>query len=572
MLGAFLYLVATSGRNRLRRQVRRLRSPRYVLGLLAGIGYIGWFLVRPANQGGASAIARDVWTARLGALGIALMAAKWWITGADDRALAFSPAEIHLLFPAPVTRRMLVLTKLIRAQIIVFVNTIVWSVILRGEGMHLTAWRRAMGLWILFSALHLHRLAAALTTASVARHGAFGRRRQVVPIAVVAIAAGALGWSIYRAGPALGRAWPFGIGAVFQVLGRQLETVPARYVLAPFRALLAPALAPDLATWARAIGPALGLLAFHLIWVLRTDLAFEEAALEASERRAVRRGRGPTAEGARSTGDLTTAQARRRSAALSPAGIPAVAIVWKNLLSARRSGVIARHLTLLGIVAFIAVVFAARDERIAEVALIIAGVWGGILVLAGPLWVRFDLRQDLPNLAILRSWPLNGRDLVTAQVASSALALTVFQLFLLAGLVAVSFIGTVLPVPLTNRLAFSVAIALALPGVNAAALTIQNGVTLLFPGWIRLGAGTRGVEAMGQSLVSMAGSTALLAVLLAAPVAVATVVAFGLRPYLGLWAFTPAAAVASLLAFVELVPVVGWLGRVFEHTEPNAIG
>jgi hypothetical protein len=324
-------------------------------------------------------------------------------------------------------------------------------------------------------------------------------------------------------------------------------------------------------TWARAIGPALAILGLHLLWVLRTDVAFEEAAVEASERRAMRRGRGPTAEAARSAGDLTTAQARRRSARLSPVGIPAIAIIWKNLLSARRSGVIARHLTLLGIIALVAVIFAARDERIAEVALIVAGVWGGILVLAGPLWVRFDLRQDLPNLAILRSWPLNGRDLVTAQVASSALALTVFQLALLVGLVGVSFIGSVLPVPLTNRLALGVAIALALPGVNAAALTIQNGVTLLFPAWIRLGAGTRGVEAMGQSLVSMAGSTALLAVLLAAPVAVATVVAFGLQPFLGVWAYAPAAALVSLLAFVELVPVMGWLGRVFEHTEPTAM-
>jgi hypothetical protein len=69
----------------------------------------------------------------------------------------------------------------------------------------------------------------------------------------------------------------------------------------------------------------------------------------------------------------------------------------------------------------------------------------------------------------------------------------------------------------------------------------------------------------------MAGSTALLAVLLAAPVAVATVVAFGLQPFLGVWAYAPAAALVSLLAFVELVPVMGWLGRVFEHTEPTAM-
>lgn len=570
MLRAFLYLVATSGRNRLRRQIRRLRSPRYVIALVAGVGYIWWFLVRPAHQGGASALAGDRWTMRLGALGFALMTAKWWVSGADERALAFTPAEIHLLFPAPVTRRMLVLTKLLRAQIVVLVNTIVWSVILRGEGLHLAAWRRAGGLWILFSTLHLHRLGAALATASLARHGRSGRR-QWIPIVVVAAAAAALGWSIYQAGPVLERAWRFGIAAVFQVLGRQLETPPARWVLAPFRALLAPALAPDVGTWARTIPAALGLLALHVVWVLWTDVAFEEAAIEASERRAARRGRGPTKDAARTPAELTATQARRRPARLSPDGVPALGIVWKNLLSAWRSGIIARHLTLLGIVSAAAAVFASRDERIAEVALVVAGVWGGILVVAGPLWVRFDLRADLPNIAILRTWPLRGRDLVAAQVASSALALTVFQLVLLAGLLALTFMGDVIPVPTANRFALASAVALALPGVNAAALTIQNAVTLLFPAWIRLGTGTRGVEAMGQSLVSMAGSVALLAVLLLPPAALAAGVAYVLRPHVAAWAFAPGAALGSAVALVELVPVMAWLGRVFERTEPSAI-
>jgi hypothetical protein len=466
---------------------------------------------------------------------------------------------------------MLVAGKLLRSQLVVLVNTIVWSVVLRGEGMHLSAWRRAAGVWILFSTLYLHRLGAALATSSVARHGAAGRRRQILPIALAVAAAGAIVWSIYAAREELGRASTFGLGSVFQVLGRQLDTVPARYALYPFRTLLAPALAPDVTQWLHAIGPAFVILLLHVLWVLRTDVAFEEAAIEASERKAARRTRGSgTSESPRTAEAVTNAQARRRSTPLSPLGRPAVAVIWKNLLSAYRSGVITRHLTLLAIVAVVALFFAARDERIAEVALIVAGVWGGILVLAGPLWVRFDLRQDLPHLAVLRTWPLRGRDLVVAEIASSAVALTAFQLVLLAGLLAVSFLGRLVPAPPANRLALVIAIACALPGTNAAALTIQNAVALLFPGWIRLGVATRGVEAMGQSLVSMAGSFALLAVLLAFPAAIATVLAFGLLPSIGVWAYVPAAALGSALVAVELVPVTSWLGRVFERTEPGA--
>ena len=227
-------------------------------------------------------------------------------------------------------------------------------------------------------------------------------------------------------------------------------------------------------------------------------------------------------------------------------------------------------LGLLGVLAVAALLLAARDERVAEVALVVAGVWSGLLVVAGPMWVRFDLRQDLPHLAVLRAWPLSGRDIVAAQIASSAIALTVFQLALLAGLLGVSFLGRPLPLSGGDRLALGVAIALALPGVNAAGLTVQNAAALLFPGWVRLGAGGRGVEAMGQSIVSMGASLVVLAVLLAVPAAIAGGLAYALRDSWSVWTFVPAAALGTLVVLAELVPVMAWLGRVFERTDSIA--
>jgi hypothetical protein len=226
-----------------------------------------------------------------------------------------------------------------------------------------------------------------------------------------------------------------------------------------------------------------------------------------------------------------------------------------------------RQLGLLGGLALVAFVLAARDERVAEVALVVAGVWSGLLVIAGPMWVRFDLRQDLPHLAVLRAWPLSGREIVTAQIASSTIALTVFQLLLLTGLLAVSFLGRLLPLATGDRVALALAAALALPGVNLAGLTVQNAAALLFPGWVRLGAGSRGVEAMGQSIVSMGASLVVLALLLAPAAAIAGGLVYALRSTWSVWTFVPAAAVGSAIVALEMVPVMGWLGRVFERTE-----
>jgi hypothetical protein len=169
LLSAVAYLSAASLRNRVRVQLRRARSPRTVAAVLAGSVYVWWFLVRPANAGGAAALLADAWAPRVAALGLTALAVRWWLAGADPRALAFTPAEVHLLFPAPVTRRGLVAYKLLRAQLVILANTLIWTVILRGEGTELAAWRRALAVWVLLSVLYLHRLGAALVTGAPRR-------------------------------------------------------------------------------------------------------------------------------------------------------------------------------------------------------------------------------------------------------------------------------------------------------------------------------------------------------------------------------------------------------------------
>jgi hypothetical protein len=75
---------------------------------------------------------------------------------------------------------------------------------------------------------------------------------------------------------------------------------------------------------------------------------------------------------------------------------------------------------------------------------------------------------------------------------------------------------------------------------------------------------------MGQSILSVGASVAVLAVLLAVPAGLSAGVVWALRGSWSVWTFVPAALLGTLVVGAELVPVLGWLGRVFERTESVA--
>ena len=66
-------------------------------------------------------------------------------------------------------------------------------------------------------------------------------------------------------------------------------------------------------------------------------------------------------------------------------------------------------------------------------------------------------------------------------------------------------------------------------------------------------------------------SLTLLGLLLVGPGAAGVVVAWGARSFAGAWGRAPALLVALGVALVELRLVVGWLGGLFERTEPGDI-
>lgn len=621
LAGAVLYYTAASLRNRLRAQLRRLRSPRALVALVAGAGYVYWFLVRPVHRDGASVAAdaglvTGAWAPPLAALALTGLAAAWWLArpasgdgrgaagGGPSRALAFTPAEEHLLFPAPISRRGLVRWKLWRAQLGILLNTLVWTVVLRGAGGEPAAWRRAGAFWVLLSVVFLHRVGAALATggwrARAAADGNAGqgdaaddadpapsvldRLHGFAPALVFAGVAGALLASAVHEQARLAAAWDAGLPSFFAAVGTVLGHPAARAALWPARLVVDPLFAAQAgaAPWARALAPAVGVLALHFLWVLRTDAAVQELALAAGARRRARTG--TQGAGAGSADPLTTpavarrgrrAVRRRRAPALAPTGVPAVALVWKNLVAATRAVALARLLALYAVTAAGVLVVAARTPRLAELAGVVAGVWAAMLVLVGPTWVRVDLRHDLPHLAFLRAAPLSGRDVMAAELAASTFALTALQLAAFALLLLAS-LGARDGFGMTGeeRLAGGLAVALALPGVNAALLTVQNAAALLFPAWVRAPGASRGIEAMGQNLVLTGLTLAAAAVVLAPAAGLAAATSWGVARAAGgaagPWAWVPGAIVGTLASLAALAPVVGWLGRVFDRTDPPA--
>ena len=568
MNDALRYLLWHSARNRMRGQVARLKRPRYLLAVVAGVLYFGTLLFNsqmpsPLAGSTSSALGQLIYTAV-----VFVTIASGWVFGSDRPALVFSEAEVQLLFPAPLTRASLVRYKVAQAQIVVLFSVIIWAILLRRGGTTLPFWMRAISLWIILSTMYLHRVGASLVRTSAVTHGSRGMRNNLIPIAIVTATVAIVGWTIIRAIPAVRSAMLIGDGR--EALERLTSSQPLAAILFPFRLLVAPLFADSSKHWLLAILPAFALMAVHYPWVTRTDAAFEEAVADAAAKRA--RAIAATRHTRRRPVAMAEGAVPRPWFALAPTGHPAVAIVWKNVLAYTRA---LRLTTIAILVSGVAVIGTAVYSEVgdwselASIGEMLCAIPLVMLAILGPGFVRADLRQDLLQLDQLRSYPLRGSTIVAAEIASTTMILTAMQYLLLAFAALLASYDVHAPVPIAP----AVLIALvALPTLNAISLTVANGAALLFPGWVRLGDGrAAGIEAMGQNVLAIFVSLIITFIALLPPLVVATLVAAGVtaltaRP-LDAWAFVPAAPVGALIAFGELWLVIVWLGRVFARTD-----
>jgi hypothetical protein len=559
---ALLYLTRVSMRNRLALQARRLRQPRYALALILGAAYFWLILLRPSVQ--PSRAPTSLWNdfETVAALGVLLLLIGAWVFSGERTALAFSAAELQFLFPAPLTRRGLVLYKLSRTQLVILFNAIIWVFVLRRSGSVLAAPLRFIGTWILFTNLSLHRLGAALVRTSLVEHGRAGLRRNLPAIVLGAAGIVAIALILRDAVPVIRAAKA--AKEVASGIEGAANLPAARALLFLPRLIVAPSFAQTTLDWLRASGGALVILLVQLAWVLRSDVAFEEAAVLASMERARRL----DAWRRRSARPRSNTRKRvKRTIALAPEGNPAVAIVWKNTLLLMRTGRVGSMvgLAMMAIIISLPTIESRGiDGRfLAMVALMMVF----LLIVLGSRVLQNDFRQDAEHLATLKTLPLPGNRLVGAEVISSALPISILQLFLVVFAFVVTLGEADLPLDLLRRTALLLMAPLILLSVNATTVTIQNAAALLFPGWVRVTPIVGGgIEVMGQGILAtgMLLLTFIVALLPAAAASVA--VWFSLSRVPNVWIVAVLVATAVLLG--ETWWAIRGLGKRFEKMEP----
>jgi hypothetical protein len=556
-------------------QKAQLRQPRYVVAMLLGGLYL-WFVVAANGNPDSSpftSLNADGGAETVVAAVLLLLSARWWLSKPDRTALAFTPAEVHLLFPAPISRRELVQSKLVRGQLAILLNVLIWVVLLRGSGASIEGWQRGIALWILFSTFTLHRLAAALVRLSAAQNSSAGRKRAALPIVVFVVMFGTIATLLWQARPAITSSWVLGFGTVLGTVHDALQHPAARIVLAPVQALVAPVFATSSAAWLLSLGPALLVLLLHFMWVVRTDAAFEEAALEASQERA-------KAIASLSGKQLSTKRSKRGAVArvlpMPRFGHPAIMIAWKNHAAALRGGGWLRQLAIfIAVFAGSLLALQASVGMPFEAVLSITVIWGFMLLLLGPVWTRFDLRLDLRDLGTIRTLPLSGRSIVSAEIVGVSIlhSITIFSLLMVPVVFAIfdestrvsalELVGAPWPAALT--------VLLLVPMFNLLTFTVQNGLALLYPAWVQLGTDRRGFEAMGQTMLTFGITLVVAAVALVFPALIGLAMAFIGRMWWGAWSVPVATAIALAIVLAELVPIWMALGSVFEKTEPGDV-
>jgi hypothetical protein len=576
MIGALLYLQLTSLRNAAWRRLKRLRQPRYFFATLVGLAYFYFlFFRRAAASGGPRG--PGVMPVDLGlSVGlltmVLLMAGRMiyaWVFSAERAALAFTEAEVAFLFPAPVSRRVLVHFKLLKSQLGILFSALLLAVLFnRFSALGGNVWTHATGWWILFSTLDLHGIAASFTRERLLDLGLNPARRRAL-LGGVLLAVGVAAWWWARrhvpAPTAADRADP---AAMLRYAQGLLARPPLPWVLAPFRWVLGPLFASGWAAFLRALGPALLVLAAHYAWVIRSEVAFEEASIDLARRRAERADARRAGSWRSRSGPV---RRRREPFRLHPHGPASVAFLWKSLISAGpwfypRSWLLISA-AVLGVVGWLAVDPSLRPLLTAVP--VIFGSVGGWILIAGPMLMRREVRLMMERLDVIKTHPLRGWQVMLGEMLAPIALLTAAEWLVVAVVVVC---GGALTGQLGRAALFAglgaVGVGLLVPPVVGLMVAIPLAATLYFPGWMSAtGQRGGGMEAMGQRLIFFGGYVLVL-VLALLPAVLAAVVPYIVVQWL---VEMPAAALlagiaaASLVLIGEFAAVVWWLGGRYER-------
>ncbi len=516
MNGALLYLKVMSIRNLVVHRLGRLRQPKYLLGAAFAVAYFYYFVFRRISAArtqvalaGKGMVAATVICAMLCV--VALVRVTYaWIWPPEKPGLAFTEAEIAFLFPAPITRKGLIHYRLLSAQLAILFSAILITVVFNRSG-YLGGHRalHAVGWWIVLSTIDLHLNGTNLTLGRLRETSAHFRLWRVG--AVAAIAAYLVSVYLAAAGPVGAYLSGFtpqaGPGELFSQLR---ASAPVHWLTLPFRIVLGPYLADTYLEFARAIGPALLVLGLHYYWVSSSQVRFEEGSIVIAAKRAALKGAAQRGEPLKLGGKP---KALPGPFPLPPRGLPEIAFLWKNLLSLR-SSLFSRR--ALGIVLGVCVwayfgvrpLLAARrmsggNDALGFIVLVLCAIVAGYTLILGPQIARQDLRNDLPNADLLKTFPIEGWRLALGELlAPTAILTAIIWVTILAAAAAFDPDGKIAWLTSAVRATVVTCLAIAAPILCMIQLIVPNTVMVLMPAWYQ-SSRTRGggVEMFGQRLM-----------------------------------------------------------------------
>jgi hypothetical protein len=582
-VNALGYLVTRSFVNGVLFRLRRLRQPRYLLGAILGGAYFYFYFGRILGGAhspfGPKATSGPAFSVELGAaILFTVTIVLSWILPASRAAIGFTEAEIAFLFPAPIRRRTLVIMRLLKSQFALLFFSAFMMLLTGRFRLGAEAWLRVGGWWVILNTLNMHRIGASFALQRLRERGmADWKRRVALVLAIVALAVGVEfarrslppppGLGVVRGGPA----------AIMGYVTQVLHAGPLPYVLAPFKLVVQPNFAHDAATFLRALLPAFGIMALHFIWVVRADVSFEDASIEAAKKRAAflaARGRGET--GMRKGSGKAGVPLFR----LRPTGFAPVAFMWKSLLKSGGRRTLARwafFFATLGAGAWLLGQAGELSPTLITVAIVI-GTGCYITLIVSFVMIgqhaAAQLRQGIAAMDLLKTYPIPGWQIALGELIGPVSLGTLMQWsalgtgILLIRVKSPALEGT--PAPVFYAAA---GLALFLPIFNFSCAILPCAGALLFPGWFRPqeNAGP-GIENTGLRLILGIGQ--LLAVVASlVPVAFFAAVAWyavGKFTTVMEWRALAAGGTGILILAMEAGLGIAWLGSLYDKFDVSS--
>jgi ABC-2 type transport system permease protein len=577
---ALVYLCTRTVLNQALFRLKRLKQPRYLVGALLALGYLYFIFVLPnatraarmaerMAAGEAVPAARDLSDVVTVAVGFVLLLlfALMWLWRRAHTTLQLSEAEITWLFPGPVSHGAIVHFSLLRTQAALLLSAIFITLFTAGwRFIPSPLWARAFGWWLLIGTVVLHVMASGFTCTRLRERGIAHWQRQLAVLSLIALLVASV-WLLNVADPHLrvptvaDTANP---DAMLAYVLAQTGSGPLYWILAPLRALAGPLVASNLREFLVSLVPALAVYALHYYWALCSERPDVEATIANAEKRA------NVLAAMRSNAfraSLVPRKARPDPFTLSARGSPVAALLWKNLLATRAFLNLRSFVVMAGLLV-VWNLWVGTPERIgaySRIPTIIALFIGLQALFIGAQFTRQDLRSDLENADLIKTWPLPGWQVVLGQILTPVCILTgILWLCLLQLLLGLTIPGQG-AFMLQLRWIVGGALALLLPLLCATQVLIANAIAVLFPAWSKSSNQMPGWETIVPRLMFLFGA------LLASCIVILPALLGGALVYIpASWfvgkdfALLPAAVVVAVIIAAELAWGIDWVGKRFD--------